>query len=219
MSTKNMVSKPEQVVHRWEALMPRTEARESDPYSLLSEADLRQLACLARVRWLLATGRDSQDGASAREEARIARAFAERGWDADWLLSQRELVRQHRVQRSYNPEVEGRDAELMGLVLPLDWNANGQFTRFLLTPELGECSHEPPPPHSQVVYIEARSPIELDPDDPSTAPGALRLSVGGSLRFAASSHRAFLVDGMLRVDASYAIDPDSIRLARYHGGL
>jgi hypothetical protein len=214
MSTKSMVAAPGRVVHRWEALMPGNVPHAEDAYSHLSEADLRQLACLARARWLSETGRDGPDRASAREAARIERAFAQRGWDAEWLLAQREAVRQQRVQRSYNPEVEGRRAELTGLVLPLDWNASGRFTRFLLTPELGECSHEPPPPHSQVVYIESRSPIDIVPGDSWTSAGELRLSVAGSIRFAASSHRAFLVDGLMRVDASYAIEPDGIELAR-----
>jgi len=98
----------------------------------------------------------------------------------------------------------------MGLVLPLDWSANGRFTRFLLTPELGECSHEPPPPHNQVVYIESPSPITIVPGDVDGNGGELRLSVSGSIRFAASSHEAFLVDGLMRVDASYTIEPNRI---------
>jgi len=40
--------------------------------------------------------------------------------------------------------------------------------------------------------------------------GELRLSVSGSIRFAASSHEAFLVDGLMRVDASYTIEPNRI---------
>ena len=194
-------------VRRWEMLMPGSAAGIEDAYSVLSEAELRQLACLARIRWLVATGRDAPCGSSAQEAARIEAAFAERGLDAKWLLSQREAVRENRVKRSFNPAVEGQRAELKGLVLPLDWNQERRFTRFLLTPALGVCSHEPPPPHNQVVYVESRTPIELGPREV----GELRLSVEGSLRFAASSHQAFRVDGMMRVDASYLIEPIDIK--------
>jgi len=208
VNTKRIVSESGRVVRRWEMLMPGS-VPTADIYSRLSEAELRELACLARIRWLLKTGRDAPNGVSAQEAARIERAFAERGWDAEWLLSQREPVRQHRIQHFFNPVVEGRHAELSGLVLPLDWNANGKFTRFLLTPELGECSHEPPPHHSQVVYVESPSPITM-PGDVADNSGKFHLSVSGGIRSAASSHKAFLVDGLMRVDAGYTIEPPII---------
>jgi uncharacterized protein len=205
VNTKLIVNEPECVVRRWDRLMPGSVPNEEDVYSLLSDAELRQLACLARIRWLVETGRDAPDGVSAQEAVRIEQAFAERGWDASWLLSQREAVRQYRIRHSFNPTVEGHPAELKGLVLPLNWNVNGRFTRFLLTPELGACSHEPPPPHNQVVYIESPSPITIAPGDVTGNGGELRLSVSGAIHFAASSHSAFLVDGLMRVDASYII--------------
>lgn len=210
MNRKRSVAESGRVVQRWDALMPGSEPAADHAYSCLSEMELRQLACLARIRWLLATGRDAPDGVSAQEAARIVRDFAERGWDAEWLLAQRDAVRRNRIERSFNPAVEGRRAELTGLVLPLDWNANGRFTRFLLTPELRGCSHEPPPPHNQVVYIESPSPITIVSGDVAGNSGELRLSVSGSIRFAASSHKAFLVDGLMRVDASYTMEPNSI---------
>jgi len=203
------------VIQHWDALMPAGERAAEDAYSCLSEMELRQLACLARIRWLLVTGRDAPDGVSAQEAARIVRDFAARGWDAEWLLAQRDAVRRNRIERSFNPAVEGRCAELTGLVLPLDWRSNGQFTRFLLTPELGECSHEPPPPHNQVIYIESPSPITVMPDEAVGHGGELRLSVYGPIRFAASSHKAFLVDGLMRVDASYTIEPDDIGSSQF----
>jgi hypothetical protein len=132
------------------------------------------------------------------------------------LLSQREAVQEDRIRRSFNPDVEGKRAELSGLVLPLDLGADGrQFTRFLLTPQLGACSHEPPPPHHQVVLIEAGSPITTWPDITGPEAGELALSVAGSIRFAPSSHHAYLVDGILRVDASYTIEPDDLELAAF----
>jgi len=215
VNRRRSAAESRQVVQRWDALMPGSESAADDAYSRLSEMELRQLACLARIRWLLATGRDAQDGVSAQEAARIVQAFAKRGWDAEWLLAQRDAVRRNRIERSFNPAVEGRRAELTGLVLPLDWSTNGRFTKFLLTPELGECSHEPPPPHNQVVYIESPSPIRVMPDEAAGHGGELRLSVYGSIRFAASSHKAFLVDGLMRVDASYTIEPDDIGLAQF----
>jgi len=211
VNTNLIIAEPERIVRRWDVLMPGSVPNEEDVYSLLSEAELRQLACLARIRWLVATGRDAPDGVSAQEAARIEQAFAERGWDADWLLSQRETVRQHRIRQAFNPTVEGRVAELTGLVLPLDWRGNRGFTRFLLTPELGACSHEPPPHHNQVVYIESATPIAIAPSEIEENGGELRLSVNGAIHYDASSHNPFLVDGRMRVDASYTIDINGIK--------
>jgi hypothetical protein len=203
-------------VQRWETLVPGPSSGPSNAYDRLSETELRQLAALARIRWLIQTGRDTPDGTSRQEADRIVQSFAARGTDADWLLSQREAVQQNRIQRSFNAEVEGKRAELSGLVLPLDLSADGkQFTRFLLTPQLGACSHEPPPPHHQVVLIEAGSPITTWPDTTGPGAGELALSVAGSIRFAPSSHHAYRVDGILRVDASYTVEPDDLELATF----
>lgn len=211
MNTKPLVMEPESTVRTWNVLMPGGSPQEADVYSSLSEEELRQLACLARIHWLIETGRDAPNGVSAKEALRIEQYFSERGWDAKWLLAQRDEVRERRVQQSFNAEVDGRPAALSGLVLPLDWRSNGGFTRFLLTPELGACSHEPPPPHHQVVYVESPAPIDLGPEEIAENGGELRLSVNGAIHFDASSHHAFLVDGMMRVDASYIIDSVSIK--------
>jgi len=198
------------VLQSWEDLLPSAVATSDDPYARLSEAQLRRLARCVRARWLVDTGRDSEEGASAREITGIRRTFAEEGEDVDWLLSQREKVREHRIRNSYNPAVVGKRVTLAGLVLPLEWDGRQQFNRFLLAPDLGKCSHEAPPIHNQVTYVEAPKRIGIVPVDGLEIAGDPCFRVEGILRFAASSHNAFRVDGLMRVDASYAIEVTAI---------
>ena len=191
-------------------MLPSAAAASSDPYALFSEVQLRRLARCARARWLVATGRASEDGASAREIAGIRRAFAEEGEDVDWLLSQRERAREQRIRNSYNPAVVGKRVTLAGLVLPLEWDGAQRLNRFLLAPELGACSYEAPPIHNQVTYIDAPRRIDMATFRGSEHAGDPCCRVEGIIRFAASSHNTFRVDGMMRVDAAYAIEVTAI---------
>ena len=50
------------------------------------------------------------------------------------------------------PELEGREADLRGFVVPLDGDGEAT-TEFLLVPETGYCIHMPPPPANQVVLV------------------------------------------------------------------
>ena len=200
-------SKP--VVQQWARLRPATAPQFEDPYARLHPTQVKQLALLARIGWLLDTGRDTPDGASAREGTRIRRALAAEGLDADRLLSQREAVRRHRLQQSYNPAVDGLCVKLMGLVLPLAWDADNQFTQFLLAPEWGRCSHEPAPPRHQVIRVESPMPLSMDhlPCGRYRGVSELCLWVEGTLRVSASTHTIYRGDGMVRAESSYVIEP------------
>jgi hypothetical protein len=200
------------VVQQWSDLFPVNAPQFADSYAHLSATQVNQLALLARIRWLLDTGRDSPDGVSAQEAQRIRQAFAAVGLDADGLLAQREGVRQRRIQQSYNAAVDGQPVKLMGIVLPLTWDRNNQFTQFLFASEWSHCSHEPPPPHHQVIYVESPTPILIDQVPHGVYQGMkeLCLWVKGTLRFAASAHTVFRGDGMMRAEASYVIEPTAI---------
>ena len=52
------------------------------------------------------------------------------------------------------PELEGREADLTGFVVPLDGDGEAT-TEFLLVPETGYCIHMPPPPANQLVLARA----------------------------------------------------------------
>lgn len=78
----------------------------------------------------------------------------------------------------YAPVVEsldGKRVKLPAYVTPLDFDGQMKMSEFLLVPYMGACIHTPPPPANQVVYADAKTPIELDsPYDPIWAVGVLR---------------------------------------------
>lgn len=195
----------------WKDLLPETVAYSTDSYAHLSEAQLRRLARYARALWLVETGRDSQDRVTAREIADIRRAFIDEGVDVDWLLSQREAVRDHRIPNSWNPAIVGHKVTLAGLVLPLEWDDTNQFRRFLLAADLGRCSHEAPPPvANQVAYVDVPREVDLSTLGQDQAHGDPCFRVEGVIKFNAAVYQAFRVDGVLRVDASCAIEVTSV---------
>lgn len=52
------------------------------------------------------------------------------------------------------PELEGREADLTGFVVPLDGDGEAT-TELLLVPETGYCMPRPPPPANQIVLVRA----------------------------------------------------------------
>jgi hypothetical protein len=52
------------------------------------------------------------------------------------------------------PELDGREAELSGFVVPLDGDGEAT-TELLLVPEYGYCIHVPPPPANQLILVRA----------------------------------------------------------------
>ena len=198
------------MLQEWKDLLPEMGAHSGDSYSHLSEAQLRRLARCARARWLVETGRDSQDRVTEREIADIRRAFRDEGEDVDWLLSQREAVCEHRIRNSWNPAIVGHNITLAGMVLPLEWDDTSQFRRFLLAPDLGHCSHEAPPIAYQVAYVDVLREVDVSTLGHDDAHGDPCLRVEGVIKFNAAAYHAFRVDGMLRVDASHAIEVTSV---------
>lgn len=198
------------VLEYWDDLLPR--GPEPDhAYAALSEAQLRRLARLSRARWLVDTGKDSRDGATAREVSALVQEFAAEDLDAAWLLARRDEVRRCRIEHARRPDVDGKLVTLVGLVLPLDWSrGTAETQRFLFAPELSECSHEPPPNHSRVAHVETSTAIDVSYDDTHMVGGDPCVAITGRVRFSAASNSAYRVDGMMRIDSSYVIEPASV---------
>lgn len=192
---------------RWDALLPVAGAVSShDPYARLTDGQLADLAMLARMVRLLGEGKADGGGGMARRAERVREAFARDGLDADWLLSQREAVRQDRIRRSRNPDADGQPVRLLGIVAPLSQDDDG-VRDFLLTATLGKCSHVPPPPFNQVARVRTEEPVDviaLSRDQGAPDPWVW---VEGTIRYGVSSHLVFRGDGMMRIEAAYAIEP------------
>jgi hypothetical protein len=50
------------------------------------------------------------------------------------------------------PEFDNRNIRLPGFIVPLEFDAQLNVTRFFLVPFFGACIHVPPPPPNQIVY-------------------------------------------------------------------
>ena len=63
----------------------------------------------------------------------------------------------------YNPvlALNGKYVKLPGYIVPLESDAGGLLTEFLLVPYFGACIHVPPPPSNQIVYVKLQKPYEL----------------------------------------------------------
>jgi len=155
---------------------------------------------------LLSEGKADAGGSMAERANRVREAFRRDGLDADWLLSQREMVRQDRIQRSRNPDAEGQPVRLLGMVAPLSQDDEG-VREFLLAATLGKCSHVPPPPFNQVAQVSALEPIDVTALTKEQGTPDPWVWVEGTIRYGVSSHLVYRGDGMLRVEAAYSIEP------------
>lgn len=72
--------------------------------------------------------------------------------------------------------LDGRRIKMPGYVLPFDYTASGEVSRFLLVPYVGACIHVPPPPPNQLVYVRSETPVPVDGLwDPVFVDGVMRI--------------------------------------------
>ena len=57
--------------------------------------------------------------------------------------------------------LNGQYVKLPGYVVPLESDAGGLLSEFLLVPYYGACIHVPPPPSNQIVYVRLNKPYLL----------------------------------------------------------
>jgi len=51
-------------------------------------------------------------------------------------------------------ELNGKRVRVPGYVVPFDFNAESEYTEFLLVPYFGACLHTPPPPPNQIILVK-----------------------------------------------------------------
>ncbi len=74
--------------------------------------------------------------------------------------------------------LQGEIIRLPGYIVPLDGNENQIITKFLLVPTLGACTHVPPPPPNQTVYVEMSEGVSTNMlYSPVWVSGQLRFSM------------------------------------------
>ena len=61
-----------------------------------------------------------------------------------------------------NKKLDGENVRLPGFVVPVELDASGRVSAFLLVPYFGACIHVPPPPPNQVVFVHVQTPFALE---------------------------------------------------------
>lgn len=99
-------------------------------------------------------------------------------------MGQRRMVQQGSF--STVASMTGKNVKLPGYVVPLSTDEQGRLTEFFFVPYFGACTHAPPPPPNQIVYVSLKKAI-LSPEmwNPQWLQGQLRATttenaLGGS---------------------------------------
>ena len=60
-----------------------------------------------------------------------------------------------------NPALDGVYIKMPGYIVPIDTSIKG-VTSFVLVPYVGACTHVPPPPPNQLVFVTSETPWDND---------------------------------------------------------
>ncbi|WP_109312660.1 DUF3299 domain-containing protein [Ruegeria sp. AU67] len=177
-----------------------------DPYRDLSPEQFDDVLFVVRMR-----GRLQQDAGSAEERQKWQELLTETedalagvGVDVDWLLDQRELVKERRRKAgmSGNPQLDGQTITIAGFAIPGPSDPDGRSVAYLV-PERGMCSHMPPPPPNQMIRVR------LNGDwTPSYFHEPVRLT--GKLTIDPTVQNMMVVDGLMPMNATYQLDTERV---------
>lgn len=186
----------------WGDLQEQAPVEFDDPFAELSEKQLYYVSQIARYRDLRQQGKTESDLPS-ETELEILASLEAQGIDVDWLLSQRERVKQARRQQLSVPSaVSDEQVEISGYALPLT-QQHQRTTEFLLLPWVGACIHTPPPPANQIIHVEFPAGIAVkDRFTPVTITGLLESSL--------ERYRLFLVDGSRDLEVAYTLAAETV---------
>ena len=188
----------------WDDLIP-TEAEFDDPFTLLDEDTLYELALVAQVRDRIEAGQEIDEETRANYDMRVSELEQE-GIDVHGLIDMRDQVAEERMAKLEltNEQLEGAQVRIPGYLLPLEFDGD-MVTEFFLVPYVGACIHTPPPPPNQIVHVITETPFPSD--------GGLFTAVwvNGILRSEKSNSNLSFVDGAADVPSGYKINADSVK--------
>ncbi|WP_170605577.1 DUF3299 domain-containing protein [Ruegeria arenilitoris] len=173
-----------------------------DPYRDLTPEQFDDVLLVVRLR-----GRLQQNAGSEEERLRWQElltetedVLADDGVNVDWLLSQREVVKERREKAATagNPLYDGRTVTLAGFAIPAPPDASGKAIAYLV-PERGMCSHMPPPPPNQMIRVQLNGNWT-----PAYFHEPVRLT--GKLEIAPSNHQMVVVDGLMPMQATFQLE-------------
>jgi hypothetical protein len=128
------------------------------------------------------------------------------GHYVDVLLEQRWDVAKKRqtARMATNPVFDGAEVSITGYIIPAPPNADGSGFGYLV-PQVGMCSHLPPPPPNQLVRVRLRA-------DQQVESLYLPVRVSGLLRVEPSDETIFILDGMSRMLSGWTLDAETVDL-------
>ena len=150
---------PRQVT--WEDLAP-TEATKplEDPFAHLEPALAAKLYGIASVRQQKELGFLSEVSPEYEMVVETIDDLRSKGVDVDALLVSFEEVEAEarRLDRTVVDRLDGQFIRLPGYALPLEYDG-AAIEEFLLVPYVGACTHVPPPPQNQMVFVKLAEPF------------------------------------------------------------
>jgi hypothetical protein len=186
----------------WSMLIDPDAQAFGDPFNKLSHEQLAKLAIVARAREQLKTsGLMEEDRKLAKERLASAEAALNAdGIDIEGLLALRWIVaeRRSRAASAGNGKLDGASVHIIGFLLPIGPDEQGTQIAYLV-PELGMCSHTPPPPPNQLVRVRMTADWK-----PTRFYEPVRLT--GTLALAPSAKNVRIIDGIVPMNATYRLD-------------
>lgn len=179
-----------------------------DPYAAMGVDMLNELKLLVQSDEKLA-GTDLDEETRLRLETRRTAAqemLEENGHDVDALLEQRwDVAKKRQIARmATNPIFDGVEVSISGYMIPAPPDADGSAFGYLV-PQVGMCSHLPPPPPNQLVRVKLRA-------DQQVGSLYLPVRVSGLLRVEPSDETIFVLDGESRMLSGWTLNAETVEL-------
>lgn len=177
-----------------------------DPYKDMGLEMLDELRLLVRLQQKLSDENLSQEEGARLEARRLGaqEKLAANGQDINTLLSQRwEVARKRRAALiATNPIFDGAEVTISGFLISGPQAADGSRFGYLV-PQVGMCSHLPPPPPNRLVRISLRADQQVESP-------YVPIRVSGLLRAEPSDTTIFIHDGESRMLSGWMLDAKTI---------
>jgi hypothetical protein len=185
-----------------------------DPYEDMGVELFNELKVLVQLDRRLSAD-DLSDETRQRLDARRTEArdrLEAGGQDVEALLGQRwDVARKRQIARmATNPIFDGVEVAISGYIIPAPPAADGGGLGYVV-PQVGMCSHLPPPPPNQLVRVRL-------PADHQVGSLYTPVRVAGVLRVDPSDATIFILDGEARMLSGWTLDADTVDLSGGGGG-
>jgi uncharacterized protein len=178
-----------------------------DPYKDMGGEMLSELKLLVELDQKL-SGSDLDKETRLRLETRRSAAqekLKANGHNVKQLLEQRwDIAKKRRTAlMATNPIFNGVEVSISGYIIPAPEAADGSRFGYLV-PQVGMCSHLPPPPPNQLVRVRLRAGNRM----PASAYTPVRVS--GKLHVEPSDTTIFILDGKARMLSGWTLETKAI---------